>query len=149
MFSGSPQWQAIRLAWSRLIHPRPVLVMISDRGLVCCWRGAKHWMFRTASWSQGAYRDGMPQQREAIAELIADLLFDLDLPGAEIVLCLPPSSGSWCVIDGLTEDDWDSNGLSCDRLRSADLPFDLEQSYLMSSSIQDSIAVAGVARSLV
>ena len=149
MFSGSPQWQAIRLAWSRLIDPCPVLVMISNGGLVCCWKGAKGWMFRSASWSQGACRDGMPQQREAIAELIADLLFDLDLPGAELVLCLPPPSGSWCVIDGLIDDDWNINGLLRDRLGSADLPFDLEQSYLMTGPIQDSVAVAGVARSLV
>ncbi len=149
MFSGSPQWQATRLAWSRLTDPRPVLLMVSDSGLLCCWRGGKDWMFRSALLPDGASRDGVPLQREAIGEFIADLLFDLDLPGAELVLCLPPSSGSWCVIDGLTEDDWDSNGLLRGRLGSVDLPFDLEQSYLMTSTIQESVAVSGVARSLV
>lgn len=149
MFSAFPQWQASRLALSRLLHPRPVLVMISDSGLLCCWKGGQQWMFRSALWPQGACRDGLPLQREAMAELIADLLFDLDLPGAELVLSLPPSAATWCIVDGLTAEDWDSQGSLRERLGSAELPFDLEQSYLTTSSSPTSVVVAGVPRSLV
>ena len=148
MLFGSMQWQAIRLAWSRLMHPCPVLVMISDQALVFCWRHGASWTFRSAQWPEAACRDGMPHRGEAIGELIADLLFDLNLPGAELVLSLPPSSASWCVIDGLNKDACYGDGLLRDRLRCVDLPFDLQQRYLMTGRIQDSVVVAGVARSL-
>ena len=148
MLSGFPQWQTLRLAWSRLIHPCPVLVTIADGSLVFCWRSGGGWLFRSASLSVGACRDGFPQQQEAIAELIADLLFDLELPGAELVLCLPPAAAHWRVIDGMQEEHWDNNGLCRDSLVSIDLPFNLEKSYLLSTAIQNSTAVAGVARVL-
>ena len=147
MFSTLPQWQSSRLAVFRLIDPRPVLVTISDAGATFCWRDGRRWNFRSASWPNGACRDGSPQNREAIGELIADLLFDLDLPGAELVLCLPPAASHWCVIDGLSADAFTTDGLRRDCLGSVDLPFDLEQSYLLTTSIQDSIAVAGIPRS--
>ena len=149
MLLGSMQWQAIRLAWSRLMHPRPVLMMMSDHWLVCCWRDGGSWAFRSAQWPEGSCRDGLPQRPEAIGELIADLLFDLNLPGAELVLSLPPASASWCVIDGLNKYAGYGDGFLRDHLRCMNLPFDLQHSYLMADRIQDSIAVAGVARSLV
>ena len=43
MLSGSLQWQAIRMAWARLVNPRPVIATISDDGLVCCWKDARYW----------------------------------------------------------------------------------------------------------
>ena len=149
MLSAFPQWQASRLAWSRLIHPCPVLVTITDAGMYFCWREGRRWRFRSALWPEGACRDGSPSNREAIGELIADLLFDLQLPGAELVLCLPPSAAHWCVVDGLSAADITSEGLRRDSLGSVDLPFNLEQSYLLTTPIQDTLAVAGIARSSV
>jgi len=138
----------MRLAWARLTHPRPVLVTVSSTSLVFCWRSGRTWMFRAAAVSGEACCDGFPQQREGIAELIADLVFDLELPGAELVLCLPPSAAHWCVIDGMKEVHWDNNGLCRDSLVSIDLPFNLENSYLLSTAVQSSIVIAGVSRAL-
>ena len=42
-----------------------------------------------------------------------------------------------------------SEGLRRDSLGSVDLPFNLEQSYLLTNPIQDTLAVAGIARSSV
>ena len=89
MLPEFPQWQSFRLAWTRLIHPCPVLVVVSDDRLLFCWHSGQRWRFRSALLPDGACRDGVPLQRDAIGELIADLLFDLDLPGAQLVLCLP------------------------------------------------------------
>ena len=81
--------------------------------------------------------------------MIADLLFDLQLPGAELVLCLPPAAAHWCVVGGLSATDVNSEGLRRDNLGSEDLPFNIDQSYLLTTPIQDSVAVAGIARSSV
>ena len=48
----------------------------------------------------------------------------------------------------MKEEQWDNNGLCRDSLVSIDLPFNLEQAYLLTTTIQSSTAVAGVARSL-
>ena len=64
-------------------------------------------------------------------------------------LVFPPSAATWCIVDGLTAEDWDSQGSLRERLGSAELPFDLEQSYLTTSSSPTSVVVAGVPRSLV
>ena len=136
MLSAFPQWQASRLAWSRLIHPCPVLVTISDAGMYFCWRQGRRWRFRSALWPEGACRDGSPNNTEAIGELIADLLFDLQLLGRS--WCFASSfSGHWCVVDGLSAADITSEGLRRDSLGSVDLPFNLEQSYLLTTPIQD------------
>ena len=148
MLSVPPQWQASRLAWSRLIHPRPVLVTISDAAVSFCWRDGGQSMFRSAPWPEGACRDGSPSHREAIGELIADLLFDLDLPGAELVLSLPPAAAQWRVVDGLSADGFTTEASNRDLLGSVDVPFNLEESYLLTTAIQDSVAVAGIKRSL-
>ena len=47
------------------------------------------------SWLDSVSRDGVPMQREAVVELIADLIFDCDCPGAELVLCLPLKAAYW------------------------------------------------------
>ena len=78
--------------------------------------------------------------------MIADLLFDLELP--ELSWCLPPPAAAhWRVIDGMKEEHWDNN-VCRDSLVSIDLPFHLEKTYLLSTAIQNSLAVA-VARALV
>ena len=68
-------------------HPAPSCGHCCRQRLVFCWRTGDGWLFRCAL-AAGACPDGLPHQTEAIAELIADLLFDLELLGAELVLCL-------------------------------------------------------------
>ena len=97
-------------------------------------------------WPDGVCRDGVPLQREAVGELIADLIFDCNCPGAELVLCLPLNAASWCVVDGYGSDR--SPGLVPQALQSVELPFDLAESYITSSPVQEALAVVGVPRSL-
>ena len=94
------QLTALSLAWRRLVDLKPVLIAVNNTGLVCCWDQAGRWQQRLVDWPDGVCRDGVPLQRDAVGELIADLIFDCDCPGAELVLCLPLNAAAWCVVDG-------------------------------------------------
>ena len=142
-----PQLTALSLAWRRLVDVKPVLMLVNNTGLVCCWEQRGRWQQRVVGWPEGVCRDGVPLQREAVGELIADLIFDCDCPGAELVLCLPLEAASWCVVDGFGADG--SPGLLPQALQSVDLPFDLAESYVTSSPAQEALAVVGVPRSLI
>ena len=99
-----PQLTALSLAWRRLVDVKPVLIAVDNSSLVCCWHQAGRWQQRVVAWPDGVCRDGVPLQREAVGELIADLVFDCDSPGAELVLCLPLQAASWSVVDGYGSD---------------------------------------------
>ena len=142
-----PQLRALSLAWRRLVDVRPVLITVNNTRLVCCWHKGGNWWQRVVDWPDGVCRDGVPLQREAVGEFIADLIFDCDLPGAELVLCLPLRAAAWCVIDGYRSDG--APGLLPSSLESVDLPFDLAESYITSSPVQDALAVVGVPRSVI
>lgn len=142
-----PQLTALSLAWRRLVDLKPVLIAVNNKGLVCCWDQSGLWQQRVVAWPDGVCRDGVPLQREAVGELIADLIFDCDCPGAELVLCLPLAAAAWCVVDGYGSDG--SPGLLPQSLQSVDLPMDLAESYITSSPVQDALAVVGVPRSLI
>jgi len=137
----------LKVAWRRLVDPRSVLITFDNTGLVCCWAQGDRWKQRVVNWPNGVCRDGMPLQRDAVGELIADLILDCDCPGAELVLCLPVDAASWCVVDGCGTDD--SPGLMPQLLKAVELPFDLSESYVTSSPVQDALAVVGVPRSLI
>ena len=141
-----PQLTALSLAWRRLVDLKPVLLLVNNTGLVCCWEQSGRWQQRVVGWPEGVCRDGVRLQREAVGELIVDLIFDCDCPGAELVLCLPLDAASWCVVDGYGADG--SPGLM-PRLQSVDLPFELAESYVTSSPVQEALAVVGVPRSLI
>ena len=99
-----PQLTALSLAWRRLVDLKPVLMLVNNTSLVCCWEQRGRWQQRVVGWPEGVCSDGVPLQREVVGELIADLIFDCDCPGAELVLCLPPPAASWCVVDGYGSD---------------------------------------------
>ena len=142
-----PQLTALSLAWRRLIDVKPVLMAVNNTSLVCCWDQSGRWQQRVVGWPDGVCRDGVPLQREAVGELIADLIFDCDCPGAELVLCLPLDAASWCVLDGYGSDG--PPGRLPQSLQSVDLPFGLAESYVTSSPVQESLALVGVPRSLI
>ena len=142
-----PQLTALSLAWRRLVEVKPVLIAVNNTSLVCCWAHGDGWQQRVVAWPDGVCRDGVPLQREAVGELIADLVFDCDCPGAELVLCLPLPAASWCVVDGYGSDG--SPGLVPQALQSVELPFGLAESYVTSSPVQEALAVVGVPRSLI
>ena len=126
-----PQLKALSLAWRRLVDLKPVLMLVNNTSLVCCWEQRGRWQQRVVGWPEGVCRDGVPLQREAVGELIADLIFDCDCPGAELVLCLPLEAASWCVVEGYGADG--SPGLLPQAFQSVDLPFELAESYVTSS----------------
>ena len=144
-----PQLSELRLAWRRFVDPRPVLIAVDNTRLVCCWSQGDRWRQRVAMWPDGVCRDGVPLNREAVGDFIADLILDCDLPGAELVLCLPLNAAAWFVVDadGLSSDEL--TGLLSSSLQSVDLPFDVDQSYITSSPVQDAMAIVGVSRSLI
>ena len=142
-----PQLTALNLAWRRLVDVKPVLISVSNTSLVCCWDQGGCWRKRVVALPDGVCRDGVPLQREAVGELIADLIFDCDSPGAELILCLSLDAASWCVVDGYGSES--SPGLVAQALQSVDLPFDLAASYITSSPAKDALAVVGVPRSLI
>ena len=123
-----PQLTALSLAWRRLVDLKPVLMLVNNTSLVCCWEQRGSWQQRVVGWPEGVCRDGVPLQREAVGELIADLIFDCDCPGGELVLCLPLEAASWCVVDSYGLDR--SPGLVPQALQSVELPFDLAESYI-------------------
>jgi hypothetical protein len=137
----------LSLAWRRLIDVKPVLMAVNNTSLVCCWDQSGRWQQRVVGWPDGVCRDGVPLQREAVGELIADLIFDCDCPGAELVLCLPLQAASWCVVDGYGADG--SPDLLPQALQSVDLPFELAESYVTSSPVNEALAVVGMPRSLI
>ena len=59
------------------------------------------WQVASGCWPEGFCRDGMPLQREAMAELLADLLLDHDLMDAQVELLLPLAGAHWRVLDGI------------------------------------------------
>ena len=142
-----PQLTALSLAWRRLVDVKPVLIAVNNSSLVCCWNHAGRWQQRVVVWPDGVCRDGLPLQQEAVGELIADLIFDCDCPGAQLVLCLPLQAASWCVVDGYGSNG--APGLLPQSLQTVDLPFDLAESYITSSPVNDVLAVVGVERSLI
>ena len=142
-----PQLTALSLAWRRLVDVTPVLIAVNNAGLVCCWEKGGRWQHRAVDWPDGVCRDGVPLQQEAVGEFIADLIFDCDCPGAELVLCLPLDAAAWCVVDGYESDG--EPGQFPPSLQSVELPFDLAESYITSSPVQDALAVVGVPRSLI
>ena len=64
-----PQLTALSLAWRRLIDVKPVLMAVNYTSLVCCWDQSGRWQQRVVGWP-----DGVPLQREAVGELISDLI---------------------------------------------------------------------------
>jgi len=142
-----PLLTELKVAWRRLVDPRPVLIAFNNTSLVCCWPQGDRWQQRVVDWPDGVCRDGVPLQRDAVGEFIADLIFDCDVPGAELVVCLPLNAASWCVVDGFGADG--SPAHLPKALQDVELPFDLAQSYITSSSVQSALAVVGVPRSLI
>ena len=70
-----PQLQALQSQVRRLWAAQTVVVLASERGLWVAWPLNEGWQVAAGSWPEGCCRDGMPLQREAMAELLADLIW--------------------------------------------------------------------------
>ena len=74
----------------------------------------------------------MPLQREAMAELLADLLLDHDLIDAQVELLLPLAGVHWRVLDGIEPGQFEQAKPAL-----ADLPWPLQpqESYTALTSL--------------
>ena len=99
-FAEIPQLQALTMSVQRLLKAQPVLAVVTDQHLVVCWQRRESWFWRLGHWAPDSCRDGVPLLREAMGELLADLLFESDVLGAEILLVLPEASCDWRVLEG-------------------------------------------------
>ena len=126
-----PQLQALQSQIRRLWAAQTVVVLASDRGLWIVWRSDQGWQVASGSWPEGCCRDGMPLQREAMAELLADLLLDHDLIDAQVELLLPLAGVHWRVLDGVEPDQFEQAKPAL-----ADLPWPLQaqESYTALST---------------
>ena len=91
----------LRVSAQRRLSAVRVLIALTDQGVTCAWLSKGQWHWVDASWPEGACVNGRPQQPEAIADLVADLLLDIGLLGARIELLLPLELCEWRVLDGL------------------------------------------------
>ena len=127
-----PQLQALHSQIRRLWAAQTVVVLASDRGLWIVWRSDEGWQVACGSWPEGCCRDGMPLQREVMAELLADLLLDHDLIDAQLELVLPMAGVHWRVLDGIEPDQFEQAKPAL-----ADLPWPLQaqESYTALASL--------------
>jgi len=145
-FAEIPQLQAFTMSVQRLLKAQPVMAVVTDQHLVVCWQRRESWCWRLGHWAPDSCRDGVPLLREAMGELLADLLFESDVLGAEILLVLPEASCDWRVLEGVN-----LNGLEqvADRSRLlSELTWSIEPdaTVLALSPCGDAVLALGAAR---
>ena len=147
-----PQLQALHSQVRRLWSAQTVVVLAMERGLWIGWCSDQGGQSAFGSWPNGCCRDGMPLQREAMAELLADLLLDHDLIDAQVELLLPLAGVHWRVLDGIEPDQFEQ---AQSELAGLPWPLQAQESYTAlttlgsthGSSMLSSVTVAlGVTR---
>lgn len=134
------------MSWRRMLKAQCVLVAVSDRELVCSWKASSGWVWRSAVWPPDSCRAGMPLRREPMGELLADLLLDCDIVGAEIALLLPLGACTWRVLDGVHLDKLAAANFSCLNLGGHDAGAESKDVYRSYLSISDSVVVVSTPR---
>ena len=141
-----PQVQDLMMSWRRMLKAQCVLVAVSDRELVCSWKASSGWVWRSAVWPPDSCRGGMPLRREPMGELLADLLLDCDIVGAEIALLLPLGACTWRVLDGVHLDKLEAANFSYLNLGGHDAGVDSKDVYRSYLAISDSVVVVSTPR---
>lgn len=125
---------------------RRVVALATERRLICCWQVKSVWCWRSVDWPSDACVGGMPAQRDAMGEMLAELLFESDVIGAQLELLLPLDGVDWRVLDGVQSDFVDS--VLADRDQSLQWPLNPLESYSCVSSCSDGLLAIGVSRSM-
>ena len=144
----NPQLQSLWFGLQRLVRTRRVLVIASDQRLVCCWEDGGQWRWRSGSWPPDSIRDGHPLQRDAISDLLAELLLDCDVVGAQIELVLPIQGSHWRVLDGVAPEQLKDVSELLATTTDFSWPLDAEDSYLAIAPCVDQMLLIGCPRSL-
>ena len=143
-----PQIQSLTVGVRRLLVVQRVLVLVSNQRLVCCWQKKGAWRWTAGSLPDDSCRDGQPMQREAIGELLADLLLDAGVVSAEIELLLPLASAHWRVLDGVAPSSLATPDLLRGCLDDLDWPLDNLDQYSTFSVCSESVLAIGSTRSM-
>ena len=146
--ADNPSFQTIWFGLRRLIQTRRVLVIASDQRLVCCWEDRGQWLWRSGLWSPDSIRDGQPLQRDAMANLLSDLLLDCDVVGAQLELVLPIQGSHWRLLDGLAPDQLKDFTELLATNTDLNWPLEAEDSYLAIAPCVDQMLLVGCPRSL-
>ena len=144
----NPQLQSLWFGLQRLVRTRRVLVIASDQRLVCCWEDRGQWLWRSGSWPPGSIRDGHPLQRDAIADLLAELLLDCNVVGVQLELVLPIQGSHWRVLDGVAPEQLKDFTELLAKTPDLNWPLDAEDSYLAIAPCVDQMLLIGCPRSL-
>ncbi len=148
LLAANPQLKAIAFGLRRFLQTRRVIAVASDQRLVCCWEDRGQWIWRSGSWPSDSIRDGQPLQRNAIADLLAELLFDCDVVGAQLELVLPIQGSHWRVLDGVAPelpiDSADLLAITTD----LNCSLDAADSYVVVTPCVDQTLLVGCPRSL-
>ncbi len=133
-FPQLEQLQAMTEWW--LLKQR-VLLAVDDTALVLLWQQGERLTLRHVPLPQGLCRAGLPMQRQALAELVADLLLDMGILGGQLEMLLPMQACQWrllCWPDG--EPDLDQVKALRELNPELNWPFSLAESYLTVKSVQ-------------
>ena len=143
-----PLFQTWSINLRRLLTTQRVLAVVSDQRLVCSWRSQLGWVWRSATWPEGYCRDGQPLQQEAMGELLADLLLDVDLVGAQVELLLPLEGCAWRVLDGINVSELAMSDGSLAWLDDLNWPLEVSNSYFTLANCAADVMAIGVPRAL-
>ena len=130
----------------RRIAARRVIALVTSQRLVCCWQEGDSWRWRSGQWPSGWLRQGVPLQREAMAELLADLLLDCDLVGVQLELLLPPEAVHWRVLEDWGPQRDSAADLSPDEWLELGWPLEASNSYVCVSPWAGQVLLVGVPR---
>ena len=145
---SNPQMQSIWFGLRRLLQTRRVVAIASDQRLVCCWQERGLWNWRSGLWPSDSIRDGHPLQRDAIADLLAELLFDCEVFGAQLELVLPILGSHWRVLEGLDSEQPIDVAELLAATTDLDWPLEFAESYVAISPCVDQSLLVGCPRSL-
>jgi len=132
-----PQLEQLQSMAERWLSSQRVLLAVDETALVLLWQQGESLTLRHVPLPQGLCRAGLPMQREALGELLADLLLDIGIQGGQLEMLLPMQSCQWrllCWPDGEPDEDQ----VKALRQLSPELnwPFALADSYLTVKSLQ-------------
>jgi len=132
-----PQLEQLQAMAERWLLKQRVLLVVDESALVMLWKQGERLTLRHVPLPQGLCRAGMPTQRQALGELLGDLLLDIGLLGGQLEMLLPMQACQWrllCWPDGEPEVDQ----VKALRELNPELnwPLSLSESYLAVSSVQ-------------
>lgn len=132
-----PQLEQLQSMAERWLSSQRVLLAVDETALVLLWQQGESLTLRHVPLPQGLCRAGLPMQREALGELLADLLLDIGIQGGQLEMLLPMQSCQWrllCWPDG--EPDEDQVKALRKLIPELNWPFALADSYLTVKSLQ-------------